>query len=68
MASDDNFINNSMPEEDPNGNASLAPSQEKSFKPRWGPSHKGAKKLAKLYSSSEFFIYTRFIYYYVTAN
>eukprot|EP00091_Calanus_sinicus_P009631 TRINITY_DN22452_c0_g1_i1.p2 TRINITY_DN22452_c0_g1~~TRINITY_DN22452_c0_g1_i1.p2 ORF type:complete len:160 (-),score=23.60 TRINITY_DN22452_c0_g1_i1:26-472(-) len=51
MASNENFINNSMPEEDPNGNASLASSSEKSFKPRWGPSHKGARKLAKLYSS-----------------
>ena len=49
----DTIIHNSMPEEDPNGNASLAPAMETSFKPRWGPSHKGAKKLANLYSSSE---------------
>ena len=44
---------NCMPEEDPNGNAGVVFLSEQPFKPRWGPSHKGARKLAKLYSSSK---------------
>jgi len=40
-----------MPEDDPNGNTSNASTNHTHFKPRWGPHHTGAKKLAKLYSS-----------------
>ena len=42
-----------MPEEDPNGNTGVATLSEQPFKPTWGPFHKGARKLAKLYSSSK---------------
>lgn len=38
-----------MPEDDPNGNVN----PEGVFKPRWGPNHIGAKKLATLYSRGE---------------
>ncbi|XP_053957985.1 plasmanylethanolamine desaturase-like isoform X2 [Anastrepha ludens] len=44
------IMENSMLEEDPNGNSALEQlftSEKKS--PRWGPQHKGAQELAKLY-------------------
>ena len=44
---------NCVPEEDLNGNTGVATLSEQPFKPMWGPFHKGARKLAKLYSSSK---------------
>ena len=44
---------NCMPEEDPNGDAGVATLSEQPFKPGLGPRRKGARKLAKLYSSSK---------------
>lgn len=40
-----------MPEDDPNGNVN----PEGVFKPRWGPHHAGAQKLAALYSRGKLF-------------
>ena len=44
---------NSMPEDDPNGNTTHAQDYQTSFKPRWGPHHTGARRLAQLYSTSK---------------
>lgn len=42
-----------MLEDDPNGN-SANKFEQKQKSARWGPSHKGAQELARLYSTSEF--------------
>lgn len=43
-------MKNSMLEEDPNGNSELEQTFTSTKKsPRWGPQHKGAQELAKLY-------------------
>ncbi|XP_069963048.1 plasmanylethanolamine desaturase 1 isoform X2 [Bactrocera oleae] len=50
LKSDQEIMENSMLEEDPNGNSALEQvfNTEKNS-PRWGPQHKGAQELAKLY-------------------
>jgi len=42
----------SMTEEDPNGNSEVSRVGGQ-FRPRWGPSHQGAKELANLYSTNK---------------
>lgn len=39
-----------MHEDDPNGNSALEQIFTEKTGPRWGPQHKGAQELAKLYS------------------
>lgn len=52
MASKDEqeIVQNSMTEDDPNGNSSLVIEQKA---PRWGPQHAGAKELASLYTGGK---------------
>lgn len=48
------ILENSMLEDDPNANCGVAPAaEERSTRPRWGPQHKGAQELANLYSKGE---------------
>ncbi|KAL1124165.1 hypothetical protein AAG570_001935 [Ranatra chinensis] len=47
--SEQEILENSMHEDDPNANSSVL-REEEAFTPRWGPSHKGAQELANLYS------------------
>lgn len=49
LKADRHILENSMLEDDPNENSAL--SQEEKNLPRWGPYHKGAQELAKLYST-----------------
>ena len=42
------ILSNSMIEDDPNDNS--ATNEEEKTNPRWGPSHKGAQELQRLYS------------------
>lgn len=44
---------NSMLEDDPNANSVVPTSTEDRNAPRWGPNHKGAQELARLYSRGE---------------
>ena len=48
---------NSMLEDDPNANSVIMNStfDEDKTKPRWGPNHKGAQELARLYSRGQLF-------------
>ncbi|KFB53783.1 ubiquitin-conjugating enzyme variant [Anopheles sinensis] len=66
VKTDQEILQNSMLEDDPNSNTILAtpPGKEADDsgrttdekRPRWGPQHKGAQELAKLYSSGKFLI------------
>jgi len=53
--SDKEILENSMLEDDPNGNSALEQTFIKQSAPRWGPQHKGAQELAKLYSPGKAF-------------
>ncbi|XP_035776754.1 plasmanylethanolamine desaturase-like [Anopheles albimanus] len=64
VKTDQEILQNSMLEDDPNSNTILAGSgvaaadgdkreQHVGTRPRWGPQHKGAQELAKLYSSGK---------------
>ncbi|XP_076270112.1 plasmanylethanolamine desaturase Kua isoform X1 [Rhynchophorus ferrugineus] len=44
------ILENSMLEDDPNANCAVAEPQEAVTGPRWGPQHRGAQELANLYS------------------
>ncbi|RZF37521.1 hypothetical protein LSTR_LSTR008559 [Laodelphax striatellus] len=48
VKSDEEILQNSMLEDDPNANSSVT--AEETLRPRWGPNHKGAQELANLYS------------------
>lgn len=48
------ILENSMLEDDPNANCAVAPAPQERSGPRWGPQHKGAQELANLYSTGEF--------------
>lgn len=48
VKSEQDILQNSMQEDDPNANSSVLP--EETLTPRWGPNHKGAQELANLYS------------------
>lgn len=48
VKTDQQILQNSMLEDDPNANSSVSP--EETLSPRWGPTHKGAQELANLYS------------------
>lgn len=47
IKTDQEILENSMLEDDPNGNTETIKSNAS---PRWGPQHKGAQELANLYS------------------
>lgn len=49
LSLDEDIYKHSMPEEDPNSNTGVT----RDDKPRWGPNHCGAKKLAGLYSKGK---------------
>lgn len=51
LGTERHILENSMLEDDPNENSALT--QEERNRPRWGPHHKGAQELAKLYSTGE---------------
>lgn len=63
LKSDQEIMENSMLEEDPNGNSALEQvfNTEKNS-PRWGPQHKGAQELAKLYGPGKSSIYFLIFY------
>lgn len=48
VKSEQDILQNSMQEDDPNANSSVLP--EETLTPRWGPNHRGAQELANLYS------------------
>ncbi|XP_065357986.1 plasmanylethanolamine desaturase 1 [Calliphora vicina] len=50
LKSDQEILENSMHEDDPNGNSALEQTFTEKASPRWGPQHKGAQELAQLYS------------------
>lgn len=53
VKTDQQIYENSMLEDDPNSNSAVT--HEEKIKPRWGPYHKGAQELAKLYSRGNLF-------------
>lgn len=48
IKSEQEILENSMLEDDPNANSSV--NKEDILSPRWGPNHRGAQELATLYS------------------
>ncbi|XP_037904211.1 plasmanylethanolamine desaturase, partial [Hermetia illucens] len=50
IKTDQEILENSMLEDDPNGNSSIKSNTAEKTSPRWGPQHKGAQELANLYS------------------
>lgn len=50
IKTDQEILENSMLEDDPNGNSSIKGNPIEKKSPRWGPQHKGAQELANLYS------------------
>lgn len=44
------ILENSMLEDDPNANVEIQKSDNREKHPRWGPQHIGAQELANLYS------------------
>lgn len=52
MKTDEQILENSMPEDDPNANCEISKNIQsiEVNHPRWGPQHKGAQELAQLYS------------------
>lgn len=68
VKTDQQILENSMLEDDPNSNCQLTTTTAASdctndgkSVPRWGPQHKGAKELANLYSPGNFPIGFRFV-------
>ncbi|XP_050501980.1 plasmanylethanolamine desaturase isoform X1 [Diabrotica virgifera virgifera] len=47
------ILENSMLEDDPNANCAVAAVPKEKSGPRWGPQHKGAQELANLYSKGK---------------
>ncbi|KAJ8918459.1 hypothetical protein NQ315_008156 [Exocentrus adspersus] len=47
------ILENSMLEDDPNANCAVASVPQERSGPRWGPQHKGAQELANLYSTGK---------------
>lgn len=47
------ILENSMLEDDPNANCAVGAAPRERTGPRWGPQHKGAQELANLYSKGE---------------
>lgn len=54
------ILENSMLEDDPNANSELKNSSSTENHPRWGPQHRGAQELAKLYSPGKFHVIAQF--------
>ncbi|XP_059613685.1 plasmanylethanolamine desaturase 1 [Phlebotomus argentipes] len=52
IKTEQDILEKSMPEDDPNSNSEVCPAELKRG-PRWGPQHKGAQELANLYSSGK---------------
>lgn len=50
VKTDQQILENSMLEDDPNANSELKACRTNENHPRWGPQHKGAQELANLYS------------------
>jgi ubiquitin-conjugating enzyme E2 variant len=50
-----------MLEDDPNSNT-IAETDQVEKRPRWGPQHKGAQELAKLYSRGKYQFVDRRVY------
>jgi plasmanylethanolamine desaturase len=53
VKTDKQILEHSMLEDDPNGNFELKKPKPVVQRPRWGPQHKGAQELARLYSKGE---------------
>lgn len=47
------ILENSMLEDDPNANCAVTTVKDEKLKLRWGPQHKGAQELANLYSTGK---------------
>lgn len=50
IKTDKDILENSMLEDDPNGNSVIEQTFTEITKPRWGPQNQGAQELAQLYS------------------